>query len=57
MDIPEFFALGEELFSPQEAEINNAMPRRSWGQVINLRVLMNQLNLYAGPVISLFQIS
>lgn len=27
LDIPEFFALVEELFTPQEAEINNAMPR------------------------------
>jgi len=27
MDIPEFFALVEVLFSPLEAEINNAMPR------------------------------
>jgi Pyruvate/2-oxoacid:ferredoxin oxidoreductase delta subunit len=27
MDIPEFFALTEELFTPQEAEVNNAMPR------------------------------
>jgi len=27
MDIQEFFALVEELFTPEEAEINNAMPR------------------------------
>ena len=27
MDIPEFFALAEVLFTPEEAEINNAMPR------------------------------
>jgi Pyruvate/2-oxoacid:ferredoxin oxidoreductase delta subunit len=27
MDIPEFFNFVEELFTPQEAEINNAMPR------------------------------
>ena len=27
MDIPEFFALVEELFTPQEAEVNNAMPK------------------------------
>lgn len=26
MDIPEFFALVEELFTPEEAEVNNAMP-------------------------------
>ena len=26
-DIPEFFAMVEVLFTPQEAEINNAMPR------------------------------
>jgi Pyruvate/2-oxoacid:ferredoxin oxidoreductase delta subunit len=26
-DIPEFFALAEELFTPQEAEVNNAMPK------------------------------
>ncbi|MBW1786896.1 MAG: 4Fe-4S binding protein [Deltaproteobacteria bacterium] len=27
MDIPEFYALVEELFTPGEAEVNNAMPR------------------------------
>ena len=27
MDIPEFFSFVEELFTPQEAEVNNAMPR------------------------------
>jgi Pyruvate/2-oxoacid:ferredoxin oxidoreductase delta subunit len=27
MDIPEFFSMVEELFTPQEAEINNAMPK------------------------------
>lgn len=27
MDIPEFFAMVEEMFTPQEAEVNNAMPR------------------------------
>jgi Pyruvate/2-oxoacid:ferredoxin oxidoreductase delta subunit len=27
MDIPEFFDLVEELFTPEEAEVNNAMPR------------------------------
>jgi hypothetical protein len=27
MDIPEFYALVEELFSPEEAEVNNALPR------------------------------
>ncbi len=27
MDIPEFYELVEELFTPEEAEINNAMPR------------------------------
>ncbi len=27
MDIPEFFNFVEELFTPQEAEVNNAMPR------------------------------
>jgi electron transport complex protein RnfB len=27
MDIPEFFALVEVLFTPEEAEVNNAMPR------------------------------
>ncbi len=27
MDIPEFFAMVEELFTPEEAEVNNAMPR------------------------------
>jgi len=27
MDIPEFFSLVEELFTPTEAEINNAMPK------------------------------
>ncbi|MBI9074220.1 MAG: 4Fe-4S binding protein [Desulfatibacillum sp.] len=27
MDIPEFFAMVEELFSPEEAAVNNAMPR------------------------------
>lgn len=27
MDIPEFFALVEELFTPEEAAVNNAMPR------------------------------
>ena len=27
MDIPEFYAMVEEMFTPQEAEINNAMPR------------------------------
>ena len=27
MDIPEFFALVEELFTPDEAEVNNAMPK------------------------------
>jgi Pyruvate/2-oxoacid:ferredoxin oxidoreductase delta subunit len=26
MDIPEFFSMVEELFTPQEAEVNNAMP-------------------------------
>jgi Pyruvate/2-oxoacid:ferredoxin oxidoreductase delta subunit len=28
MDIPEFYPLVEELFSPEEAEINNAMPAK-----------------------------
>ena len=27
MDIPEFYALVEELFSPEEAEVNNALSR------------------------------
>ncbi len=27
MDIPEFFAMAEELFTPAEAEVNNAMPK------------------------------
>ncbi len=27
-DIPEFFALVQELFTPEEAEINNALPRK-----------------------------
>jgi len=27
MDIPEFYELVEELFTPVEAEVNNAMPR------------------------------
>ena len=27
MDIPEFYELVEELFTPEEAEINNAMPK------------------------------
>ncbi len=27
MDIPEFFAMVEELFTPEEAAVNNAMPR------------------------------
>ena len=27
MDIPEFYAMVEELFTPEEAEVNNAMPR------------------------------
>ena len=27
MDIPEFFNFVEELFTPQEAEVNNAMPK------------------------------
>jgi len=27
MDIAEFYALVEELFSPEEAEVNNALPR------------------------------
>jgi hypothetical protein len=26
-DIPEFFALVQELFTPEEAEINNVLPR------------------------------
>jgi Pyruvate/2-oxoacid:ferredoxin oxidoreductase delta subunit len=29
MDIPEFFELVEFLFTPQEAEVNNALPRKS----------------------------
>jgi len=28
MDIPEFYAMVEEMFTPEEAEVNNAMPRR-----------------------------
>ena len=28
LDIPEFFALVEELFDPEEAEINNALSRK-----------------------------
>jgi len=28
LDIPEFYALVEELFSPEEAEVNNALPRQ-----------------------------
>jgi len=28
LDIPEFFEVVEELFTPQEAEVNNAMPRQ-----------------------------
>ena len=27
MDIPEFYALVQELFTPGEAELNNALPR------------------------------
>ena len=27
MDIPEFYELVRELFSPEEAELNNALPR------------------------------
>jgi hypothetical protein len=27
MDIPEFYAMAEELFTPEKAEVNNAMPR------------------------------
>ena len=27
MDIPEFYAMAEVLFTPEEAEVNNAMPR------------------------------
>ena len=27
MDIPEFYAMVEEMFTPEEAEVNNAMPR------------------------------
>ena len=27
-EIPEFYAMVEELFTPQEAEVNNAMPRK-----------------------------
>jgi len=27
MDIPEFYALVQELFTPDEAELNNALPR------------------------------
>ncbi len=27
MEIPEFFEMVEEMFTPQEAEVNNAMPR------------------------------
>ena len=28
MDIPEFYEMVEELFTPEEAEVNNAMPKR-----------------------------
>ena len=28
VEIPEFYAMVEELFTPQEAEVNNAMPRK-----------------------------
>ena len=28
LDVPEFFALVEELFDPEEAEINNALSRK-----------------------------
>lgn len=28
MDIPEFFAMAEELFTPEQAAMNNAMPRK-----------------------------
>jgi hypothetical protein len=27
MDVPEFYAMAEGLFTPEEAEVNNAMPR------------------------------
>jgi len=27
LDIPEFYAMAEVMFTPQEAEVNNAMPR------------------------------
>ncbi len=27
MDIPEFFAMAEVLFTPEQAEVNNGMPR------------------------------
>jgi len=30
MDIQEFYAMVEELFTPEEAEVNNAMPRGSF---------------------------
>ena len=28
LDIPEFYEIGELLFAPEEAEINNIIPRR-----------------------------
>jgi Pyruvate/2-oxoacid:ferredoxin oxidoreductase delta subunit len=31
MDIPEFYTMVEELFTPAEAEVNNAMPRGPFG--------------------------
>lgn len=27
MDIPEFYAMAEVMFTPEEAQVNNAMPR------------------------------
>ena len=29
VDIPEFYALIQELFTPEEAELNNALPRKA----------------------------
>lgn len=31
MDIPEFFAMVEEMFTPEEAEVNNALPKGPFG--------------------------
>jgi Pyruvate/2-oxoacid:ferredoxin oxidoreductase delta subunit len=51
LDVPEFYALVEELFNPEEAEINNALPR----QPITAADMAKQMGKESGRVEALLE--